>query len=211
MTLYNYYLNSPPSPSFKPIMSKVQPIKQNSFKSFHRNDGTMNGATSADIDDFEFDEACLFDYDYYDETDSNKKTPSIPETKSKKTQNSNQENLFMEEDSMFSVTSSAFDNVEFDEDDPDFEFNPLSVNNNILQQTDFLANGSQECSLSLEFHKKESNDDSRKNSLFENEEIPQDIYDAMKCLSKDSFYDSRSIFGSLPSRANNKFTKTAHP
>ena len=55
---------------------------------------------------------------------------------------------------MFSVTSSAFDNVEFDEDDPDFEFNPLSVNNNILQQTDFLANGSQECSLSLEFHKK---------------------------------------------------------
>jgi len=171
----------------------------------------MNGATSADIDDFEFDEACLFDYDYYDETDSNDKTSSLPQTKNKKTHNSNQENLFIEEDSMFSVTSSAFDNVEFDEDDPDFVFSPFNVNNNILQQTDFVANTSRERSLSLEFHKKESNDDSRKSSLFENEEIPQDIYDAMKCLSKDSFYDSRSIFGSLPSRAHNKFTKTAQP
>ena len=55
---------------------------------------------------------------------------------------------------MFSVTSSAFDNVEFDEDDPDFVFSPFNVNNNILQQTDFVANTSRERSLSLEFHKK---------------------------------------------------------
>jgi len=197
-------------------MSKVQPVKHSSFSTLHKDDGPMKAATSADIDDFEFDEACLFDYDYYDETNSNEtssneKTSSFSETKNKNIQNSIQESLFIEEDSMFSITSSAFDNVEFDEDDPDFELNPSNINNNILQQPDYVANSGQECLLPLEFHRSESNDDSRKSSLFENEEIPQDIYDAMKCLSKDSFYDSRSIFGSLPSRANYKFERTTQP
>jgi len=83
-------------------MSKVQPVKHSSFSTLHKDDGPMKAATSADIDDFEFDEACLFDYDYYDETNSNEtssneKTSSFSETKNKNIQNSIQESLFIEE------------------------------------------------------------------------------------------------------------------